>query len=63
MVPDDSAFADEHATRYHKLGGNSRSSQFLDSRGFGWLLETNDDDDDMFQKPLLLVCFLKFRVL
>ena len=31
---------------------NGKSSQFLDSRGFGWLMEVDDDDDDS-QKPLL----------
>ena len=28
------------------------TSQFLDTKGFGWLMEVEDDDED-FQKPLL----------
>ena len=43
----------------HQYGDSARydgrSARFLDSKGFGWLLETQDDDDDTFQRPLLLV--------
>ena len=28
------------------------AGQFLESKGFGWLMEVDDDDEDM-QKPLL----------
>lgn len=28
------------------------AGQFLDSKGFGWLMEVDDDDEDM-QEPLL----------
>ena len=31
---------------------------FLENRGFGWLMEVQDDDED-FQKPLLWVVTLK----
>lgn len=32
-----------------------KGSAFLESKGFGWLLEVQDDDDEDFQKPLLYV--------
>lgn len=38
---------------YRKLSGGGRAAKFLESRGFGWLLEVDDDDEE--QKPLLLV--------
>jgi len=41
-------FADQGARR---RTGTGPTSKFLDNRGFGWLLETEEDDD--FQKPLL----------
>ena len=34
-------------TRYR-----GKTSQYLDSKGFGWLMEVDNDDDDM-QKPIL----------
>lgn len=36
---------------YRKLSGGGRAAKFLESRGFGWLLEVDDDDEE--QKPLL----------
>ena len=32
-----------------------RTSQFLDSKGFGWLLEAEEEDSEEDNKPLLLV--------
>lgn len=29
-----------------------KSAAFLDNKGFGWLMEVQDDDED-FKKPLL----------
>jgi len=37
--------------RYRRVNPDGKASQFLDSKGFGWLLEV--DDDDIEQKPLL----------
>ncbi len=39
------------ASRYRRINPGTSTSSFLDSRGFGWLLEV--DDDDLDQKPLL----------
>ncbi|VDM40600.1 unnamed protein product [Toxocara canis] len=36
---------------YRKLSGGGPAAKFLESRGFGWLLEVDDDDEE--QKPLL----------
>lgn len=42
-------FTDDGVRRRTGTGGPT--SKFLDNRGFGWLLETEEDED--FQKPLL----------
>lgn len=36
--------------------GKGRTSQFLESKGFGWLLEVEEDDKEEENRPLLLVC-------
>ena len=35
--------------------GKGRTSQFLESKGFGWLLEAEEDDSEEENRPLLLV--------
>lgn len=39
--------------------GKGRTSQFLESKGFGWLLEAEEEDAEENNRPLLLV-FLTF---
>jgi len=43
------AFTEQGGTR--RRTGTNAGSRFLDNRGFGWLLETEEDED--YQKPLL----------
>ena len=35
--------------------GKGRTSQFLESKGFGWLLEEEEEDSEEDNRPLLLV--------
>ena len=45
------------------MGGSGvrhRGNTFLDSKGFGWLMEVNDDDDEDSQVPLLYVVLFIF---
>ncbi len=37
---------------YEGVRQRGKTSQFLDSKGFGWLMEVDDDDEDS-QTPLL----------
>ena len=34
-------------------GSGGIASQYLESKGFGWLMETDDDNGEEEQKPLL----------
>lgn len=38
-----------------QLHGKGRTSQFLESKGFGWLLELEEEDSEEENRPLLLV--------
>jgi len=54
MSPMDALGGDDltgHQDTYVRRRGGA-ASKFLDSRGFGWLMEEDDSDED-FQKPLL----------
>ena len=47
----------EQQDSFEDFGGGSvrrrgKTSAYLDSKGFGWLMEVDDDDEDA-QKPLL----------
>ncbi len=48
-TPSKSDFGLGYGTRQRSTGA---AGQFLESKGFGWLMEIDDDDEDM-QKPLL----------
>ena len=37
---------------FEGVRSRGRTSQYLDTKGFGWLMEVDDDDED-FQKPIL----------
>lgn len=42
--------------RHRSRGG--RASQYLESKGFGWLLEVEEEDSEEDNKPLLLVTII-----
>ena len=53
MNNDQSSMTTKDAT-----GVDGLTSNILNKRGFGWLLEIEDIDDEAYDKPLLYVNFL-----